>query len=106
MINTLFLLFALGPIVLGLGFILKPRKMKKIQAWFRKKMERFEMKLFKAHKKVGTCFVLMGFLMVYTYFQPIWIYHMFLVARIVMGVLFPGAFEQVQQVEATPMVCI
>lgn len=106
MINTIFFLFALFPVVLGLGFILKPRKIKRIQAWFRKKMERCEMRLFKAHKRVGALFMLFGFLMVYTYFQPIWIYNMFVIGRIVMGVLFPDAFQEVQQVDATPMVCI
>lgn len=106
MINTLFFGIALFPILLGLGFILKPRKMKKIQAWFRKKLERFELFIFKSHKKVGVGFVLMGLLMVYTYFQPVWIYNMFMIARVVMGVVFPDMMDQVQQVEATPMVCI
>jgi hypothetical protein len=106
MINTIFFGMALFPILLGLAFILKPRKMKKIQAWFRKKLERFEMAVFKAHKKVGVCFVLVGVVMVYTYFQPVWIYNMFLIARVVMGMVFPEMMDQVQQVEATPMVCI
>jgi hypothetical protein len=106
MINTLFFVFAIFPIAVGMGFILKPRKMKRIQAWFRKRMERFENSLFKAHKKVGLVFVLMGMLMVYTYFQPVWVYNMFVAARLVMGVLFPDMMQNFQQVEATPMVCI
>ena len=106
MINTVFFIVALTPIVVGLGFLLKPRKMKKLQAWFRKRMEKFEVLLFKSHKKVGVAFVLMGMVMVYTYFQPIWVYNMFVAARVVMGVFFPEMMPEFQPVEATPMVCI
>ena len=106
MINTLFFIMALSPMIAGLGFILKPRKMKKMQSWFRKKMERFETVLFKAHKKVGVAFVLLGMVMVYTYFQPIWVYNMFVAAQVVMGVFFPDMMPDFQPVEATPMICI
>lgn len=106
MISTLFLVMALIPMSLGLGFILAPRKMKKTQAWFRKRLEKVEVRFYKAHRKVGLGFLGLGCLMLFTYFQPIWIYNMFVAARIVMGVLFPETFQEFQQVQAVPMVCI
>jgi len=105
MINTIFLLSSLVPFAVGMGYILKPKKMKKLQAWFRKKIEKFETHVYKRHRVVGLGFVAMGLMMVYTYFQPIWVYNMFVISRVVMGVFFPEMF-QVQQVDVTPMVCI
>jgi uncharacterized protein YjeT (DUF2065 family) len=107
MFNTLFFVVAISPIVVGLGYILKPKKMKKVQAWFRKKAEKFENRLLKSHKKVGFAFVALGMVMVYTYFQPIWVYNMVVAARVVIGVFFPEMMPaDFQPVEATPMVCI
>ncbi len=106
MISTLFLVLALIPMSAGLGYILTPRKMKKMQAWFRKKLEKVEARFYKAHRKVGLGFLALGSLMLFTYFQPIWIYNLFVAARIVMGVFFPEAFQDFQPVEAIPMVCI
>ncbi|HSA60417.1 MAG TPA: hypothetical protein VLJ37_12125 [bacterium] len=106
MISTLFLVIALFPVMIGLGYILTPRKMKKIQAWFRKRLEKVEVRFYKAHRKVGLGFLGLGCLMLFTYFQPIWIYNMFVAARIVMGVFFPEAFQEFQPVQAIPMVCI
>lgn len=106
MINTLFLVAGLIPMGIGLGYILKPRKMKRMQAWYRKKLERLEIRTFKAHRKVGLAFMALGTLMLFTYFQPVWIYNMFIAARIVMGVLFPEVFQEFQPVQAIPMVCI
>jgi hypothetical protein len=106
MIHTLFLGLALAPMVIGLGYILKPRMMKKVQAWFRKRMEKVEVRFYKSHRAVGLGFMAMGSLMLFTYFQPIWVYNLFVAARIVMGVFFPEAFQDFQPVEAIPMVCI
>ena len=106
MINTIFLFSGLFPLALGLGYFFKPSKILKMQTWFRKRLEKFEKRLCKRHRKVGVCFTLIGLFVIYTYFQPVWIYDMFVIARYVMGVIFPQAFEQVRQVSATPMVCI
>lgn len=106
MINTIFLLSSLIPLTIGLGYLFGPRKVLKIQTWFRKKQARFEKRLFKQHRMVGVGFTLIGLFVVYTYFQPVWIYDMFVVARYVVGLIFPEVFEQVRQVSATPMVCI
>jgi len=107
MFNTLFFIVALTPIIVGLGFILRPKKMKKLQAWSRKKLEKFENRLLKSHKKVGFAFVFLGLAMVYTYFHPVWVYNMFVAARVVIGVFFPEMMPaDFQPVEATPMVCI
>lgn len=106
MISTLFLVMALVPMAVGLGYILAPRKMKKLQAWFRKRLEKIEVRFYKSHRKVGLGFMALGSLLLFTYFQPIWIYNLFVATRIVMGVFFPEAFQQFQPVEATPMVCI
>jgi len=91
---------------LGLGYVLAPRKMKKTQAWFRKKLEKIEVRCYKSHRTVGLGFLALGSVMIFTYFQPVWIYNMFVAARMVMGVFFPETFNEFQQVEAVPMVCI
>lgn len=106
MINTIFLMSGLFPLAIGVGYFFKPRKILKVQTWFRKKQEKFEKRLYKQHRKVGVCFALLGLFIVYTYFQPIWIYDMFVVARYFVDLLFPEVFEQVRQVSAMPMVCI
>ena len=106
MISTFFLVMALIPMTAGLGYILAPRKMKKMQAWFRKRLEKVETRFYKSHRTVGLGFMALGSVMLFTYFQPVWIYNMFIAARIVMGVFFPEAFQEFQPVEATPMVCI
>lgn len=105
-INTIFLLSAFVPLTFGLGYLFRPKKVKKFQAGVRKRLEKVENRLYKRHRFFGLCFTTMGLMIVYTYFQPIWIYNMFVIARVVMGVLFPEAFQDVQQVQATPMVCI
>lgn len=105
-INTIFLLSAFVPLILGLGYLFRPKKMKKLQAWFRKKIEKMDTRVYKHRRAMGFGMVSLGLMMIYTYFQPIWIYNMFVIARVVMGVLFPEAFQDVQQVQATPMVCI
>lgn len=106
MIDTIFLLSSLFPLAIGVGYFFKPRKILKIQALFRKRLERFEKRLYKQRRKVGLCFTLLGFFIVYTYFHPVWIYDMFVVARYIVGLVFPEVFEQVRQVSVTPMVCI
>jgi uncharacterized protein YjeT (DUF2065 family) len=106
MISTLFLAMALTPMVIGLGYILKPRMMKRAQAWFRKRLEKVEARFYKSHRAVGLGFMALGSLMLFTYFQPVWVYNLFVAARIVMGIFFPETFQEFQQVEAVPMVCI
>lgn len=93
MINTIFLVWGLIPVAMGIGFIFRPRRMLKAQTNFRKRMEKMEKKLFKAHRATGLGFVLVGLILLLTYFHPVWIYNMFLVARVVIGLLFPHLFE-------------
>lgn len=106
MINTIFLMSSLIPLAIGAAFFFRPRKVLKIQAKFRKRLEKAEKRLHKEHRKVGLCFGVMGAFIIYTYFQPIWIYSAFYVARVMMGLFFPEMFEPVQQVEALPTVFI
>lgn len=105
MINSIFLITALIPFFVGIGYLFKPKTMKKVQGWFRKKIDKLDRYAYKRHRFVGFMFTAVGLMMIYTYFQPVWIYNVFVVARVVMSVLFPDVF-QIQQVDATPMVCI
>ena len=76
------------------------------RASFRKRLEKIEVRFYKSHRAVGLGFLALGSVMIFTYFQPIWLYNMFVAARIVMGIFFPEVFNDFQQVEAIPMVCI
>lgn len=92
MVNTLFLFWGLIPVALGLGFIFRPRKMVRAQAKFRKRMEQLEKKLLKTHRTTGLALVLSGLVLILSYFHPVWIYNVFVVARLIAGLLFPGHF--------------
>lgn len=93
MINTIFLFWGMLPVAVGLGFIFRPRKMVRMQTRFRKRMERMEKRFYKAHRATGLGLVLAGLVLLLTYFHPVWIYNMFLVARVVIGLFFPHLFE-------------
>lgn len=106
MFNTIFLFGGIFPLVTGVAYLFKPRKMLKIQTWLRKRQERLEKRLYKRHRVVGVCLTLLGLFVVCTCFQPVWIYDMFMIARYFVELMFPQVFEQMQQVSVTPMVCI
>ncbi len=105
MIGTLFLMFAAVPFTLGIGYLFRPRKMARIQSRYYKRLERAQKWFIKSHRLVGLGFVSMGFMVILTYFNPVWLYNAILVVRVVSGIFFPQVFEPTQ-VEAIPMVCI
>ena len=93
MINTIVLLWGLIPLTIGFSFIFRPKRMLSAQVSFRKRVERFEKRLFKAHRATGLAFVLLGLVLILTWFHPVWIYNMFLLARVVAGLFFPQFFR-------------
>lgn len=93
MTNLFFLLWGLVPVTIGFGFIFRPRRMAKAQVRFRQRMERMEKRFFKANRATGLAFVLLGTIFLLTYFHPVWIYNMFVVARLLAGLFFPELFE-------------
>jgi hypothetical protein len=101
--NGLFLLSSVIPLIIGMGYLLKPRKVLRFQARFRKKIEQVEKKMYKYHKRVGAYSLVVSFLMIYTYFRPLWIYHTILIARMI---FFPESFQATQPVKTTPMTCL
>ncbi len=106
MFNTIFLVSGLTPMVIGIGFLFRPRRMSRLQSRFRKRLERLERRLRRAHRVTGLAFLSVGFVMLLTYFYPVWVFNLFVVVRMVMGVFFPEMFEAIRPVDTTPMVCI
>ena len=93
MVNTVILIWGLIPLTIGFCYIFRPRRIAKAQAAFRKRAERMEKKLLKAHRATGLALVLMGLVMVLSWFHPVWIYNLFLVARVIAGLFFPQLFQ-------------
>jgi fatty acid desaturase len=106
MIDAMMLIWGLIPVTIGFGFIFRPRKMAKAQARFRKRIENFEKKLFKAHRATGLAILLLGVMMVLTWFHPVWIYNLFVVARVLAGLFFPQLFQPSHVAQIIPTVWI
>jgi hypothetical protein len=113
MIDILILLSGLAFLSLGLAYIFQPRRVgKAISQMFkkaRKKLERMERRLSRSsrsYKRTGWSFAGLGFILVFTYLQPIWIYNAIVLFRMSMGVFFPHMFQQVTTVQTTPVLCI
>ena len=81
------------PLTLGVGFLVRPKKVLQAQTRFRKRMEKMEKRLFKAHRATGLAFILLGLIMLLSWFYPIWIFNLFAVARLLAGLFFPRLFQ-------------
>ncbi len=109
MIDIIILMVGLAALSLGMGYIFKPRKVGKAVSYMRKKLERMERRLSRSprsYKRTGWSFAGLGFILVFTYLQPIWIYNAIVLFRMSMGVIFPHMFQQVTTVQTTPVLCI
>ena len=106
MVDTLFLMSGFVPLLIGLGLIFRPKKMMRVQAKFRKRMEKFEKQLYKAHRATGLGFLLLAVIILLNYFHPIWIFNLFLVTRLVAGLFFPQFFLQPTTTYIIPTVWI
>lgn len=106
MIDAVMLVWGLIPVTIGFSFIFRPKKMAKSQARFRRRIENFEKKLFKAHRATGLAFLLLGVVMVLTWFHPVWIYNVFVVVRLLAGLFFPQLFEPTEVATIIPTVWI
>ncbi len=93
MTQALFFVWTLIPFSIGLGFLMRPKTMLKLQKKFRKRAESFEKRLFKAHRTTGLAFILVGLVFFLSAFYPVWIFNAFVVARLVTGFLFPHLFD-------------
>ena len=90
--DTLVLTWGLLPLIMGLGFVFHPAFMSKLAAAYTRQAKRIQGRFLKAHRATGLSFILVGVVLISSYFQPIWIYHCFLIARVVTGALFPQMF--------------
>lgn len=81
--------WGLLPLMLGIGFIFRPRLMMKLGNGYSKRLKRLQKKLFKAHRATGLFLFLVGFVILLTYFYPVWIYNFFLVTRVLYLMVFP-----------------
>lgn len=93
MANTLFFFWGLIPLTLGFGFIFRPKAVLKAHRAFEKRRGRLEKRLFRAHRATGLAFVLLGLVMFLSWFHPVWIYNLFVMARILVALFFPTAFQ-------------
>ncbi len=99
MINLICLLVGVGALIVGFGYIRKPRKMARVQAKVRKKIEKLEKKMIKSHRITGLSYVLAGTVFLLTVFHPVWIFNLFVVARLISGFLFPSFFVPASTVQ-------
>lgn len=81
--------WGLLPLMLGIGFIFRPRLMIKLEKGYSKRSKKLQKKLFKANRATGLFLFLIGFVVLLTYFYPIWIYNFFLITRILYLMVFP-----------------
>ena len=84
--------------MLGLGFLFRPRLMARWHRAYSSRVLKIQKRFIKAHRATGLFFVNVGLVMLLSYFYPVWIYHSFLFARIVVGTLFPSMFAPTQTV--------
>lgn len=99
MTNLLCLTVGLIPLILGYHYIFKPRKMARVQTRFRKRIEKLEKRLIKAHRVTGLSYVLVGTVLLLTFFHPAWIYNGFLITRLALGFFFPNFFAPLSNVQ-------
>lgn len=93
MLNFLFLIWGLVPVGVGVGFLVRPRKMVQAQTRFRKKMEKLEKKLYKSHRSTGLFFVLLGVIFLVVALCPDWVSNAFVALRIFLGLVAPQLFQ-------------
>ncbi|MBI4196295.1 MAG: hypothetical protein HY539_00575 [Deltaproteobacteria bacterium] len=91
--SILFLSCGFFPVLLGIGFIFKPKLMVRMEKAYTRQTQKLQRRLFKAHRATGLFFVLIGTVLTLSLFHPIWIYHCFLITRVIAGMIFPSLFE-------------
>lgn len=104
MIDALFLAWGLVPLTIGFGFIFSPKMVLKAHKKFEKRRQAMTKKFFKAHRATGLAFVLLGVVMLLTWLHPVWIYNLFILARIVTTLVSGGALQH--QASVIPTVWI
>ena len=97
MFDLIFLTWGLIPVGMGLGFIFTPRLIASLEKAYTRRARAFQRRLLKAHRTTGLFLLLVGVVVLTSYFDPTWIYNTFLVARLAMGVFFPQFFQVTTQ---------
>lgn len=106
MLNSFVLMIGFIPLLTGLGLIFRPKQVAKAQVKFRKRMEKFEKRFFKAHRSAGLGFILGSLVFLMSYFHPVWIFNSFLVVRLVSGLFFPQLYQHTNAVKIVPTMWI
>ncbi len=99
--NTLILTWGLLPMFLGIGFVFKPELIARLEKAYAKQARRFQTRFFKAHRATGLGLILASVVILLSWFYPVWIFNCFLIARVVVGALFPSHFPPLQ---GTPII--
>ncbi len=92
--------------VFGLGFIFRPKSVARLAKSYHSRAQRVQKKLIKANRATGLFFILIGQVLLLSWFHPVWIYNCFVVARVIAGVLFPSMFVPAQTAAVIPTVWI
>ena len=118
MINTLFFAWGLVPLLMGVSFIIGPKKTVQWQKSLRKKWDkslRVVGKKFLRRRKAyktphspikGWAFVLLGTIFMTTLFQPQWLYNALFLARAVTYAIFPDFFQIQSPIQEVRVMCI
>ena len=90
MIKIFCLIVGLVPIIFGYYYLFKPRKMARLQTKFRKRLEKAEKRLIRAHRVTGLAYVLAGTLIIMFFVHPLFFYNIGFVYGFLSQYIFPG----------------
>ena len=100
--DAIILTWGLLPMMLGLGFIFRPRSIAKLERAYAKRAVQLQKRAFKAHRATGLALLLASTVMLLSWFYPVWIFNCFLITRYVAGFIFPAHFETLQTAQVIP----
>lgn len=92
MADLFLLTWGLTPLLLGIGFIFRPRLMASLEKVYATRARSVQKRLFKAHRATGLFLVLTGMILLLSFFDPAWFYRFCYMAGYMAGMMFPGLF--------------
>lgn len=99
MVSAFLCAWGIIPIWIGFRFYFTPQKVKRAQVRFRRRIERLERRLYRAHRATGLVFMMIGTLVLVAYFQPVTVYYFFYYSHQLLTALFPQWMQPTQVVQ-------